>query len=88
MSRPSTAPVVTCTRTRPRQLEQKHNDKGVWVQDISEPAEGPTAAAGRAADVMGSDWTMGVRDIQAALETLGMQVMPSSLSALASSHRA
>ena len=57
--------------------------EGIWVQDINEPAEGPTAAAGRAAEIMGSDWAQGIRDIQAALEALGMQVTPCSLSALA-----
>ena len=54
-------------------------DKGIRVQDISEPAEGPTAAAGRAAEIMGSDWAQGIRDIQAALETLGMQAGPAPL---------
>ena len=49
------------------------------MQDISEPAEEPTAAAGRAADIMGLGWAQGIRGIQAALETLGMQVMPAPL---------
>ena len=50
-----------------------------WQQDMSEPAEGCTAAAGRALEVMGPSWTQGIQDIQAALETLGLQVTPAPL---------
>ena len=65
-------------------------DKGSWLQDISEPVlEGLAAASDRAADVMGPAWVQDIRDIQVALETLGMQVMtvpPHHLSSHSAAH--